>query len=209
MDDQPVSPVTVKADDQSTSVLFTYFQGDINSVVDEHFSRALNKASRPKDLTSKSKSSRQTPKSEDLIPVQWAYPASSWSEPPYPSTSSGQIQFSMLEDAHTSQRVMTSPSNLWSFAPRPAAGFGMSSVVYPSPGPAEVPGPAERPYANSFLGLLHSDRPGAAASLSSPSKPDLAPGWNPTAGFRDPLESGINLDSGVQVPEKKKDLYWY
>uniref|UniRef100_A0A3B3QTM2 Vestigial like family member 1 n=1 Tax=Paramormyrops kingsleyae TaxID=1676925 RepID=A0A3B3QTM2_9TELE len=56
-------PVTVKADDQSTSVLFTYFQGDINSVVDEHFSRALNKASRPKDLTSKSKSSRQTPKS--------------------------------------------------------------------------------------------------------------------------------------------------
>lgn len=38
-------------------VLFTYYQGDINSVVDEHFARALKKASLPKDLSIKASSS--------------------------------------------------------------------------------------------------------------------------------------------------------
>lgn len=41
----------------SRCVLFTYFQGDIGSVVDEHFSRALNQASSfsPETVISKSK----------------------------------------------------------------------------------------------------------------------------------------------------------
>lgn len=41
----------------SRCVLFTYFQGDIGSVVDEHFSRALNQASsvNPEPVISKSK----------------------------------------------------------------------------------------------------------------------------------------------------------
>ncbi|MGH0192811.1 UNVERIFIED_CONTAM: hypothetical protein FKN15_027820 [Acipenser sinensis] len=40
---------------QSHCVLFTYFQGDINSVVDEHFSRALNKTKKPRDLSTRNK----------------------------------------------------------------------------------------------------------------------------------------------------------
>lgn len=39
----------------SQSVVFTYFQGDINSVVDEHFSRALSNAKNPQDLSTKHK----------------------------------------------------------------------------------------------------------------------------------------------------------
>lgn len=43
--------------------LFTYYQGDINTAVDEHFFRALNKATIPKDLSTKAKDSKRTFKS--------------------------------------------------------------------------------------------------------------------------------------------------
>ncbi|XP_029463669.1 transcription cofactor vestigial-like protein 1 [Rhinatrema bivittatum] len=45
----------VKTEWGSRCVVFTYFQGDINSVVDEHFSRALRNAKNPHDLSTKSK----------------------------------------------------------------------------------------------------------------------------------------------------------
>jgi len=47
--------------------LFTYYQGDINTAVDEHFFRALNKATIPKDLSIKAKESNRTPKSGVLM----------------------------------------------------------------------------------------------------------------------------------------------
>lgn len=43
----------VKTEWGSQSVVFTYFQGDINSMVDEHFSRALSNAKNPQDLSTK------------------------------------------------------------------------------------------------------------------------------------------------------------
>ncbi|OWK51970.1 Transcription cofactor vestigial-like protein 1 [Lonchura striata] len=46
----------VKTEWESQSVVFTYFQGDINSMVDEHFSRALSNAKNPQDLSTKHKS---------------------------------------------------------------------------------------------------------------------------------------------------------
>lgn len=42
-------PVAKKTKEESGSVLLTYFQGDINSMVDEHFSRALSQANKPKE----------------------------------------------------------------------------------------------------------------------------------------------------------------
>ncbi|XP_071425689.1 transcription cofactor vestigial-like protein 1 isoform X6 [Pithys albifrons albifrons] len=45
----------VKTEWGSQSVVFTYFQGDINSVVDEHFTRALSNAKNPQDLSTKHK----------------------------------------------------------------------------------------------------------------------------------------------------------
>lgn len=44
----------------SRSVIVTYYEGDINTVVDEHFFRALSKNSSPKDLSVKQRE-RQTP----------------------------------------------------------------------------------------------------------------------------------------------------
>lgn len=43
----------VKTEWGSQSVVFTYFQGDINSMVDQHFSRALGNAKNPQDLSTK------------------------------------------------------------------------------------------------------------------------------------------------------------
>ncbi len=47
--------------------LFTYYQGDINTAVDEHFFRALNKVTTPKDLSTKAKDSNRIPKSGALM----------------------------------------------------------------------------------------------------------------------------------------------
>nr|XP_008119690.2 PREDICTED: transcription cofactor vestigial-like protein 1 [Anolis carolinensis] len=43
----------VKTEWGAQYVVFTYFQGDINSVVDEHFSRALSSTKIPQDLSRK------------------------------------------------------------------------------------------------------------------------------------------------------------
>uniref|UniRef100_A0A8B9H814 Uncharacterized protein n=1 Tax=Astyanax mexicanus TaxID=7994 RepID=A0A8B9H814_ASTMX len=56
------SPVAGKAEEQSGSLLYTYFQGDINSMVDAHFSRALSKATKPKAELIKIKKTRKTAK---------------------------------------------------------------------------------------------------------------------------------------------------
>lgn len=43
------------------SVIVPYYEGDINTVVDEHFFCALSKNSTPKDLSIKHKEEGQTP----------------------------------------------------------------------------------------------------------------------------------------------------
>ncbi|XP_034168295.2 transcription cofactor vestigial-like protein 1 [Pangasianodon hypophthalmus] len=61
------------------SVIVTYYEGDINTVVDEHFFRALSKNSSPKDLSIKHRERHtpHTPRSTDsLTPPSWS---TSWS----------------------------------------------------------------------------------------------------------------------------------
>uniref|UniRef100_A0A8C5MZJ8 Vestigial like family member 1 n=1 Tax=Leptobrachium leishanense TaxID=445787 RepID=A0A8C5MZJ8_9ANUR len=62
MEDLRKSPMEYKPKDQpvktelgSRCVVFTYYQGDINSVVDEHFSRALRTTKDPQDLRTKNR----------------------------------------------------------------------------------------------------------------------------------------------------------
>lgn len=53
----------------SQSVVFTYFQGDINSMVDEHFSRALSNAKNPQDLSTKHKGETVVLKNGELLSI--------------------------------------------------------------------------------------------------------------------------------------------
>lgn len=55
MEERTDSPIAVKVEENSHSVVLTYFQGDINSMVDAHFSRALSKICKPTELSSKTK----------------------------------------------------------------------------------------------------------------------------------------------------------
>ncbi|XP_048192698.1 transcription cofactor vestigial-like protein 1 [Perognathus longimembris pacificus] len=71
----------VKTEWNSRCVLFTYFQGDINSVVDEHFSRALRNIKRPCGPYPTSQSENVILSNDgDMPPNQWRF-SSPWSKP--------------------------------------------------------------------------------------------------------------------------------
>lgn len=75
----------IKTEWSARCVLFTYFQGDISSVVDEHFSRALSNLKRPQELSSSSHSENVILKNDSSMPPnQWCL--SSWKKP-QPETS--------------------------------------------------------------------------------------------------------------------------
>lgn len=60
MEDRTESPRAVKVEEHSRCVILTYFQGDINSMVDAHFTRALSKVCKAKAPAAKSKKIRKT-----------------------------------------------------------------------------------------------------------------------------------------------------
>lgn len=53
MEERTDSPLAVKVEEHSNFVILTYFQGDINSMVDAHFNRALKKDYNPKESAAK------------------------------------------------------------------------------------------------------------------------------------------------------------
>ncbi|XP_007897838.1 transcription cofactor vestigial-like protein 2a isoform X2 [Callorhinchus milii] len=81
----------------SRCVLFTYFQGDISSVVDEHFTRALSQPSSYTAASDSSKSSRGTTSSwrEASFPMnQRGFPPSFWNST-YQSSVSASLSSSL------------------------------------------------------------------------------------------------------------------
>ncbi|KAG7322744.1 hypothetical protein KOW79_014090 [Hemibagrus wyckioides] len=92
----------------SRSVIVTYYEGDINTVVDEHFFRALNKNSTPKDLSVKQRE-RQTPhNTESLRPPSWS---SSWSRRSVCPTPTSHLApcFSAEEAVRSSSVIVSRP----------------------------------------------------------------------------------------------------
>ncbi|KAM8954470.1 transcription cofactor vestigial-like protein 2 isoform 2-T2 [Pelodytes ibericus] len=92
----------------SRCVLFTYFQGDISSVVDEHFSRALSQPSSYSPSSSSAKTSRSTnPWRDSSYPMsQRSFPPSFWNSSYQPSavtasSSLGSSLASPLSGPHT------------------------------------------------------------------------------------------------------------
>lgn len=60
MEDRTDSPMAVKVERHSQYVILTYFQGDINSMVDAHFTRALGNVCKAKAPAAKTKKIRKT-----------------------------------------------------------------------------------------------------------------------------------------------------
>ncbi|XP_007954205.1 transcription cofactor vestigial-like protein 1 [Orycteropus afer afer] len=71
----------IRTEWNSRCVLFTYFQGDISSVVDEHFSRALSNIKSPQGLSPSSQSQDVTIRNGECMPPnQWRL-SSQWRKP--------------------------------------------------------------------------------------------------------------------------------
>ncbi|KFQ29716.1 Transcription cofactor vestigial-like 1, partial [Merops nubicus] len=157
----------VKTEWGSQSVVFTYFQGDINSVVDEHFSRALSNAKNPQDLSTKHKGETVVLKNVDsMSPRHWTF--SSHCSKPYPSSSATSMSDLGLNFSAAGMAGQYQPSALRSHPAPPAdvwpfPSTGTSSLTSPVyhhalPDPHVVDGPiSDRKY-GSLLGLLQQER---------------------------------------------------
>lgn len=198
--------------------LFTYYQGDINTAVDEHFFRALNKATTPKDLSTKAKDSNRIPKSGMLMSMHlniylfiylsnvflipdvpsssWASSGLTWSKSTHSSGSSKLAQLTTMELPPLSHGVIVNPSvpssssssSLWPCPPRQGTAFERPQILYQQPMAAESS-------ASSYMNLLQMDRPTGSIVISPFSKSETRPEWNSGMAYKD--GSRIGLDSGT------------
>ncbi|XP_043829721.1 transcription cofactor vestigial-like protein 1 [Dromiciops gliroides] len=158
----------IKTEWSSRYVLFTYFQGDINSVVDEHFSRALSNTKKPKDVSTGDRSEASIPDSDNhLHPNQWSFNPH-WTRP-MPELSSinkslANCGLNMPVAQDSSPLMVTSPppqlGNLWHLS-SPVASPSHAEMGYPSPSFSSfhlMPGPERERKYGSLLNLLQQDR---------------------------------------------------
>ncbi|XP_052010543.1 transcription cofactor vestigial-like protein 1 [Xyrauchen texanus] len=202
------SPVAGKTEEQSGSVLLTYFQGDISSMVDDHFSRALSNATKPKREYSKSKRNR---KSSQTI---GGYGSSPWEAHSHTGIQSmfppERLQLGTSCEPQSNNHIPLNHSAnstiLWSGDSSQGMSLALPSMGHPlavSDGSVV----AGHQYTHSLLNLLHNDRPDLGTVVVNPSKQDHISEWTKYPRFGNQMSSEVNLDSGVQVIEKK-DFYW-
>lgn len=193
MEDRTDGPMAVKVEKHSQCVILTYFQGDINSMVDAHFTRALSKVCKAKAPAAKAKKIRKTIKLEETSPCQGSA-VDPYSESQVPPVGGRVLTFSPADDA---------PDSWQSFTSRAGEGSGLPSIAYSlSQEGLSLTG---QQYATSLLNLLHNGEMGP--SMASSSKPELLPSWTVPQGFREPVDPAVGFEPGRRLD--KKDLYWY
>ncbi|KAF7228533.1 transcription cofactor vestigial-like protein 1 [Nothobranchius furzeri] len=193
MEERTDSPIAVKVEGNSHSVILTYFQGDINSMVDAHFSRALSKACKPSEVTTKTKKVDKTVKTEDTGSCQDT-PVVPYSKSQIPSGAGHLLTFSPASDT---------PGPWTPYRSREGPGLSTIMCSLSSDG-LTLPGSQ---YPTSLLNLLHSDRSEVGPSMASSSKAEPLPTWTLPQGFRESADPQIGFEPGRHVD--KKDLYWY
>ncbi|XP_058654300.1 transcription cofactor vestigial-like protein 1 isoform X2 [Onychostoma macrolepis] len=194
-------PVAKKTKEESGSVLLTYFQGDISSMVDEHFSRALSQANKPREECSKIKRNHG-------LSSQWEAESQTRFQPLFPPE---HLRQGTSSESHSNQQMPSNhPANsaiLWSGDSRQGLSVILPPMMYPSAASSDGLMVAEHRYSNSLLNFLHNDHSDLGTVVLPSSKQDLTPGWTKYPGFGNQM-TDMNLNSGVQVVEKK-DRFWY
>lgn len=208
MADGTESPIAVKVEEHSQCVILTYFQGDIGSMVDAHFTRALSKTCKAKAPAAKSKKIQKSVKMEQSDSCQWnpADPCSYSDVQVQPVA--GRLQLNTSKEPHCSLTLNSaddSPASWHSLPARPVGGPGLPPITYSLP--HEGLSLTGQQYATSLLNLLHSDRTEMGPSMASSSKPELLPSWTMPQGFRDSVDPAVSFEPGRRL--NKKDLYWY
>ncbi|XP_063040101.1 transcription cofactor vestigial-like protein 2b isoform X2 [Engraulis encrasicolus] len=207
----------------SRCVLFTYYQGDISSVVDEHFSRALS-------TYMEGESKRRPTDAGTVSPIsRRSFPPSFW-DSNYPSPPSrghcdpGATPYSMDPYAHSAlhpglphphahahphphSHPHTHPSESW--------GSYTQGQAYAAPRPLHelyttAPG-LEPHYGPLLMPAVRPPHLGPLPGHYEVGKLEHAPGWPgllPTAG--DMAQTlALNIDPGLQHQKKAKELYWF
>lgn len=188
MEDRADSQMAVKVEKHSQYVILTYFQGDINSMVDAHFSRALSKVY--KAPGAKTKKMRKTIKTEGSNPCQGSA-VESYSNSQAPP--GRLLTFSPADNSPDSWLPFTSRAGESPGLPYSLSQDGLSLTG--------------QQYATSLLNLLHNDRGDLGPSMASSSKPEVLPNWTVPQGFREPVDPSLSYETGRHL--EKKDLYWY
>ncbi|XP_059372663.1 transcription cofactor vestigial-like protein 1 [Carassius carassius] len=200
------NPVAKKTKGESGSVLLTYFQGDINSMVDEHFSRALSQANKPKEEGSKIKRNHNVAQTNGLS-SQWEAESHTRFQSLFPPEHL--LQGTSRETQSHHHMPPNHPANsaiLWSGDSRQGLSVVLPPMMYPSAVSSGGLMVAEHQYSNSMLNFLHNDHPDVGTVVRPSSKQNLTSGWTKNPGLGDQM-TDMNLNSGVQVTEKK-DLFW-
>ncbi|XP_076004974.1 transcription cofactor vestigial-like protein 1 [Genypterus blacodes] len=208
MADGTESPRAVKVEEHSQCVILTYFHGDIGTMVDAHFTRALGKICKAKAPAAKSKKTRKPVKLEEPDSSQWrATNPCSYSEVQVQPVA-GRLQLSSSKEPQCSLTLSSaddSPAVWHSLPARPIGGPGLQPIPYSLS--TDGLGLTGQQYATSLLNLLHSDRPEMGPGMASGSKPELLPSWPMPQGFRDSVDPAVSFEPGRHP--NKKDLYWY
>uniref|UniRef100_A0A3Q3J529 Uncharacterized protein n=1 Tax=Monopterus albus TaxID=43700 RepID=A0A3Q3J529_MONAL len=182
--DRTDSPRAVKVEEHSQCVILTYFQGDINSMVDAHFTRALSKVCKTRPPPTKTKKIRKAFKlGEHTKSTCSAVNCSTESLVP---PAAGRLRtFSPTNDAPASWTPLNT---------RSGEGPGLPPIAYSlSPQGLNLSG---QQYTTSLLNLLHSDRGETGPSMASSSKSELLPSWTVPQGFRESVDPPVVFEPG-------------
>ncbi|KAG9333564.1 hypothetical protein JZ751_011401 [Albula glossodonta] len=191
----------------SRCVLFTYYQGDISTVVDEHFSRALSSYIEGEGKKRSADLGTDTPSPS----ARRSFPPSFW-DSNYPSPQSrghceGVSPYSMdpypsgLHPGIPQPHPHPHPSESWGYAqaqpygpPRPLHELYAPAGLEPHYGPLLMPTvrPAHLPAIPAHYDVNKLD--------PTPAWPGLLPPGDVTQAL------ALNMDSGLQ---KGKELYWF
>nr|XP_005301105.1 transcription cofactor vestigial-like protein 1 isoform X1 [Chrysemys picta bellii]XP_042707075.1 transcription cofactor vestigial-like protein 1 isoform X1 [Chrysemys picta bellii]XP_042707076.1 transcription cofactor vestigial-like protein 1 isoform X1 [Chrysemys picta bellii] len=225
----------VKTEWGSQSVVFTYFQGDLNSVIDEHFSRALSNAKNPQDLSTKHKSEDVTLKNDShMSPHQWNFSShwtKSYQSSPATNTSNSDLNLSAATIDHHQASVLRNPpiqpADLWHFPS--IANPSLTESGYPRslPDPQMVQGPMSDGKYGSLLDFLQQERCPASsqesivkqssssacitgsARLQNMSQSLTPGGERKASSYQSPGNPSITLaSSGIQSQDRRRDLYF-
>ncbi|XP_030823566.1 transcription cofactor vestigial-like protein 1 isoform X3 [Camarhynchus parvulus] len=198
----------VKTEWGSQSVVFTYFQGDINRMVDEHFSRALSNVKNPQDLST-------THRVDSMSPHQWDF--SSHCYKPYPSSSSTSIATSALNFSAAGvvgpcqpsplRSRPAQPADLWPFPP--AGTPSVTGSVYPHTLPdlhAADELISDRKY-SSLLGLLQQERCLTSMQECTMKQHSSSACMTGPARLQNMSQSSAP-GGGIQIHERRRDFYF-
>ncbi|XP_008838934.2 transcription cofactor vestigial-like protein 1 [Nannospalax galili] len=158
----------IKTEWNARCVLFTYFQGDISSVVDEHFSRALSNLKRPQGLSSSSHSEDMVLRNDGSMPPNhWRF-SSPWTKPRPEASLANCATSTNLDECGTKamdqyplslpKTPPARPRELWHFSSLARPGSPEPDYPRAFHDPHLVPEPQPDGKHGPLLNLLHQDR---------------------------------------------------